>query len=76
MRIILITGGLYLLAAMPVAAQEASFDQSLRPAGTTPAATQLPGAVRRRRHDPVGLCVGRVLRSGGKESAGKPVVVA
>ena len=67
MRIILITGGLYLLAAMPVAAQEASDSTRVFAVpATTPAAPNFQELFVGAGAALMGLCLGLVLRSGGK----------
>ena len=67
MRIILITGGLYLLAAMPVAAQEASDSTRVFAVpATTPAAPNFQELLVGAGAALMGLCLGLVLRSGGK----------
>jgi hypothetical protein len=71
MRIILISGGLYLLAAMPVAAQETSDSTRVfAVSATTPVAPNLQEMFVGAGAALMGLCFGLVLRSGGKKTAG------
>jgi hypothetical protein len=71
MRILLLTGGLLILAAVPLAAQEASDSTRVFAVpATTPAAPNFQEMFVGAGAALMGLCLGLVLRSSGKKTAG------